>query len=163
MRIKSPSSTPRSPLLACLVLQLRASLNASQPHRSRPRQFLQLLLVALRWCRISSQQKKCTPSCSAGPSTSGVFLIKWTQEGAKFHCSRTTPQKASVMPPSAPFSSGYGRQSVCGKYPSEHWVLSNSAHTANRCYREKNKTPLIMSLRPRLGSLPLKTIQPLAN
>ncbi len=40
----------------------------------------------------------------------------------------------------APFSSGCGRQSVCEKYCCEHWVLSHSAHTANCCYSEKNKT-----------------------
>ncbi len=64
------------------------------------------------------------------------------------------------MPPSAPFSSGCGRQ---------------SRHTANRCYSEKNKMqtypkrehffplPLITSLRPLLGGLPLETIQPLTT
>ncbi len=44
------------------------------------------------------------------------------------------------MPPSAPFSSGCEWQNVCAKYCCEHWVLSHSAHTANRCYSEKNKT-----------------------
>ncbi len=44
------------------------------------------------------------------------------------------------MSPSSPFSSRCGRQSVCEKYCCEHWVLSHSAHTANRCYSEKNKT-----------------------
>ncbi len=62
------------------------------------------------------------------------------EERAKSHCSRTTPQKASFMPPSAPFSCGYRRQRVCAKYCCEHWVLSHSAHTANRCYSKKNKT-----------------------
>ncbi len=38
------------------------------------------------------------------------------------------------------FSSGCGQQSVCEKYCCEHWVLSHSAHTANHCYKEKNKT-----------------------
>ncbi len=60
--------------------------------------------------------------------------------GPKSCCSRTTPQKASVMPPSTPFSSGCGWQSVCEKYCCEHWVLSHSAYTANHCYSEKNKT-----------------------
>ncbi len=79
------------------------------------------------------------------------------------------------MPPSAPFSSGCGRQSVCEKYCCELWVLSQNTHTANRCYSEKNKMqtypkrehffplPLITSLRPLLGGLPLETIQPLTT
>ncbi len=78
------------------------------------------------------------------------------------------------MPPSAPLSPGCGRQSVCEKYYCEHWVLSHSAHTANRCYSEKNKTqtyskrehfsssPYHEPQAP-LGGLPLKTIQPLAT
>ncbi len=61
---------------------------------------------------------------------------------AKSCCNRTTPQKASVMPSNAPFSSGCGQESVCEKYCCEHWVLSHSAHTANRCYSEKNKTQI---------------------
>ncbi len=61
---------------------------------------------------------------SAEPSASGFFLSKGQEEEkANSRCSRTTPQKASVMPPSAPFSSGCGRQSVCEKYCCEHWVL----------------------------------------
>ncbi len=32
-------------------------------------------------------------------------------------------------------------QNVCEKYCCEHWIISHSAHTANRCYSEKNKTP----------------------
>ncbi len=34
----------------------------------------------------------------------------------------------SDVPPSAPFSSGCGRQSVCAKYCCEHWVLSQIKH-----------------------------------
>ncbi len=62
------------------------------------------------------------------------------EERAKSRCSWTISQKASVMPPSTPFSYGCGRQNVCGKYCCEHWVLSHSAHTASRCYSKKNKT-----------------------
>ncbi len=66
------------------------------------------------------------------------------QEGrAKSCCSQTTPQKASVTPPSPPFSSECGRQSVCEKFCFEHWVLSHSTHTANlfnqQIYSKKNK------------------------
>ncbi len=62
------------------------------------------------------------------------------EERAKSLGSQATPQKASVMPTSAPFSSVCGRQRVCEKYCCKHWVLSHSAHTANRCYSEENKT-----------------------
>ncbi len=78
------------------------------------------------------------------------------------------------MPPSIPFSSRYGWQRVCAKYCCEHWVVSHSAHTVNRCYSETNKTQtyskrehfssfLITSLMPPLGGLPLETIKPLAT
>ncbi len=62
------------------------------------------------------------------------------EEVAEFHYSRTTPQAASVVPPSTPFSSGCRRQCVCCKHHWELWARSNSAHTTNRCYSEKNKT-----------------------
>ncbi len=68
-------------------------------------------------------------------------------ERAKSRCSQTTPKKASVMPPSALFSSGCGRQSVCGKYCCELRVLSHRAHTANHCYSEKNKAQKIFKKR----------------
>ncbi len=61
------------------------------------------------------------------------------EERAKSCCSQTSPQRASVMPPSAPFCSVFGWQSVCEKNCCEHWVLSQDAHTANRCYSEKYK------------------------
>ncbi len=56
----------------------------------------------------------------------------------------------------------------------EHWVHSNSSRTTVRCYGKEIKhkfiqeestfpLPLITSLRPSLGGLPLETIQPLAT
>ncbi len=59
------------------------------------------------------------------------------EERSKLRCNRTTPQKSLCY---TPLISGCGRQSVCEKYCCEHWVLSHSTHTANRCYSEKNKT-----------------------
>ncbi len=58
---------------------------------------------------------------------------------------RATPPFApsplfSSQGPSAAISFGCGRQSVCEKYCCENWVLLHIAHTANRCYSEKNKT-----------------------
>ncbi len=74
------------------------------------------------------------------------------------------------MPPSTPFSSGWRRQCVCGKCCCEHWVHSNRACTAVRCYGEEIQHKhiqkectfhlrLITSLRPPLGGLLLETIQ----
>ncbi len=101
----------------------------------------------------SAASKSCAASCS------------------KSRCSRTTPQKVLclLVPRSVPGAAGRVFVLCC-----EHWVLSYSAHTANHCYSKKNKDkhfqkentfplPLIMSLRPALGGLPLKTIQPLAT
>ncbi len=113
----------------------------------------------------------------------GMSLLRWHESllsalSASFF-QRATPPFApsplfSSQGPSAAVSSGCGRQSVCEKYCCENWVLLHIAHTANRCYSEKNKTqiypkrehfplPLITSLRVTQGGLPLKTIQPLAT
>ncbi len=82
------------------------------------------------------------------------WLMRQEEERAKSRCSQTAPQKASVMPPSPRSVPGCWRQSVCEKYCCEHRVLSHSAHTANRCYREKNKTQTY-SKREHLSSSPL--------
>ncbi len=87
------------------------------------------------------------------------------EEGAKSRHSRSTPQAASVVPPSTPF-----RQCVCGKYCCEHWACSNSAHTTDRCYSQKNKTkifkrflPLITSVKSPHGDPPPELIRPLTT
>ncbi len=46
------------------------------------------------------------------------------------------PLLCLLAPRSVPGADG----SDCEKFCCEHWVLSHSAHTANRCYSEKNKT-----------------------
>ncbi len=89
------------------------------------------------------------------------------EERAKSCCSQTTPKKASVMPPSAPFSSGCGphnlglpRVSSPTLYLLGHdcHKVSHSAHTANRCYSEKNKTQTY-SKREHFSSSPYHELQ----
>ncbi len=52
-------------------------------------------------------------------------------------CAPNRPLTCFLAPGSVP---GVERKSVCEKYCCEHWVLSHSAHTVNRCYSKKNKT-----------------------
>lgn len=110
---------------------------------------IQLLPVNSRWCSLSNPRSPHHQQLSQLLNLSHVIALAWPDAihfqsakdlgpSAGVSLQLTTPQAASVMPPSAPFSSGCQWHCVCSKHRCELWASSNSAHTTDcSCSKEK--------------------------
>ncbi|KAI2664125.1 ORF V: Enzymatic polyprotein [Labeo rohita] len=101
-----------------------AAAATAQPAKAEPR------------LRSRSARRYRFPKCQ-GPRPR---LARKEEEGAKSRTSRTTPQKASVEPPSTPLNAGCRGQCVLCKTCCKYWVHFSCAHTTSRCDSEQNKT-----------------------